>query len=149
MMTLLALLVAGCNATANETAPAESPTTAPVAAAEQPTSAPSEPLTGPVATTTSPAYAETEDTRLEIKLPKPENRLDDGVYSWNQLLTRDAIRPIYEPKFTDAGSAPYAGDELVIGVAISGEAKAYAIGPLNSREMVNDTVGGTPVLVTW
>ena len=34
-------------------------------------------------------------------------------------------------------------------VAINGEAKAYAIGPLNGREMVNDTVGGTPVLVTW
>ena len=40
-------------------------------------------------------------------------------------------------------------DRLVIGVAINGEAKAYAVGPLNSREMVNDTVGGVPILVTW
>jgi hypothetical protein len=66
-----------------------------------------------------------------------------------QLLARDAIFPVYNPEFAPANEAPYDDDELVIGVAINGEAKAYAIGPLNGREMVNDTLGGVPILVTW
>jgi hypothetical protein len=75
--------------------------------------------------------------------------LDEREYTWNQLLARDAILPIYEPEFVSAQDAPYDDDELVIGVELNGEARAYAIGPLNSREMVNDTVGGIPILVTW
>ena len=37
----------------------------------------------------------------------------------------------------------------MIGVAINGESKAYPVGPLNFREMVNDVVGGVPILVSW
>ena len=40
-------------------------------------------------------------------------------------------------------------EDLVIGVTINRESKAYPIGPLNFREMVSDVVGGVPVLVTW
>jgi hypothetical protein len=82
-------------------------------------------------------------------LPPPQNQLAEDEYHWDQLLPRDGIRPIYEPEFAPADVAPYEADELVIGVEINGEAKAYAIGPLNSREIVNDTLGGTPILVTW
>lgn len=84
-------------------------------------------------------------------LPQPAHALTEADYPWSQLLPRDAIRPIYETEveFVTAEQAPYTDDELVIGLEINGEAKAYAIGPLNSREMVNDTVGGVPVLVTW
>ncbi len=84
-----------------------------------------------------------------IEIPQPGNELAEGEYRWSQLLARDAIFPVYDPEFAPANEAPYNDDELVIGVAINGEAKAYAIGPLNSREMVNDTVGGVPILVTW
>lgn len=84
-----------------------------------------------------------------IEIPKPVNPLSEGQYTWSQLLPRDAIFPVYDPKFAPADEAPYDDEELVIGVEINGEAKAYAIGPLNSREMVNDTVGGVPILVTW
>ena len=92
-----------------------------------------------------------ERLRDVAELPQPVNELADGEYTWAQLLGRDAIRPIYEDEveFVEAKSAPYDDNELVIGIEINGEAKAYAIGPLNSREMVNDVVGGTPVLVTW
>jgi len=77
------------------------------------------------------------------------NSLDEPEYTWSQLLARDAILPIYQPEFVPAQDAPYTDDELVIGVELNGEARAYAIGPLNSREIVNDTVGGVPILVTW
>jgi hypothetical protein len=36
-----------------------------------------------------------------------------------------------------------------MGVEIGDEAKAYPIGLLNRREMVNDEMGGIPYLVTW
>ena len=70
-------------------------------------------------------------------------------YTWAQLLSRDAILPVYDPEFVSADSAPYSDEELVMGVAIGDEAKAYPVGPLNSREMVNDELGGIPILVTW
>ncbi len=70
-------------------------------------------------------------------------------YRWDQLLSRDAIRPIYEPAMVPAGEVSYADDELVMGIAIDGEAKAYPVGVLNSREMVNDELAGIPILVTW
>lgn len=86
---------------------------------------------------------------LTLEQLQPKNELAESDYSWSQLLPRDAIHPIYQPEFVPASEAPYADNELVIGVEINGEAKAYAIGPLNSREMVNDELGGVPILVTW
>ena len=70
-------------------------------------------------------------------------------YAWDQLLSRDAIRPIYEPGFVAAGDAGYNDDELVMGVSIEDEAKAYPVGLLARREMVNDELAGIPILVTW
>jgi hypothetical protein len=84
----------------------------------------------------------------------PTQGLDAGAtetpeYRWSQLLARDSILPIYHPQFVAADEAGYSDDELVMGVAIGGEAKAYPISLLNGREMVNDQLGGTPILVTW
>ena len=68
---------------------------------------------------------------------------------FRQLLPRDAIRPIYDPQFSSADDADIDPKELVIGVAINGESRAYPIGPLARREIVNDVVAGVPILVTW
>ena len=68
---------------------------------------------------------------------------------FRQLLPKDAIRPIYEPEFAPGELTSLHPGELVIGVEINGESKAYPVGPLNRREMVNDVVGGVPVLVSW
>ena len=73
--------------------------------------------------------------------------LDD--FAFVPLLPRDGIRPIYNPEFVDAISSPLHEDELVMGVAINGEAKAYPVTVLRFREMVNDELGGGPILVTW
>ncbi len=78
---------------------------------------------------------------------RKEIRVDLGQY--RQLLPQDAINPIYEPRFLSAEDAGLDPGELVIGVELNGESKAYPIGPLVRREMVNDTVGGVPILVTW
>ncbi len=76
--------------------------------------------------------------------------IEDGrEYTIAQLLPRDGIRPIYDPQFVPWDQAIIDPEELVMGVAINGDARAYPVGVLRSREMVNDVVGGTPVLITW
>ena len=42
-------------------------------------------------------------------------------------------------------------EELVIGLALNGQARAYPINMLTgpSREIINDTIGGTPIAATW
>lgn len=66
-----------------------------------------------------------------------------------QLIPLDGIRPVYQPQFVDAAAAPLHDEELVIGVSIEGEAKAYPITVLRFREMVNDELGKLPIPVTW
>ena len=66
-----------------------------------------------------------------------------------QLLRPDDIPPIYAPQFVAASDANLPDYELVIGLTVNGDARAYPAGILFTREMVNDVVGGAPVLVTW
>ena len=76
-------------------------------------------------------------TRPPNDLPDPQERMMFAS-NYDQRLSRDAT-----------SAAPLREDELVIGLVIGGEARAYPVTTLNRREMVNDVVGGTPVLVTW
>lgn len=67
------------------------------------------------------------------------------------LLPRDAIPSIDDPTFLTALEADeeYSPDELVMGVEFNGEARAYSVGLLSRHEIVNDTVGGIEIAVTW
>lgn len=67
------------------------------------------------------------------------------------LLPRDAIPAIFEPDFVAGFEADeqYEPNELVLGVEIDGEARAYSIPFLSGHEIVNDTVAGHPIAVTW
>ncbi len=78
-----------------------------------------------------------------------DDPLIEGVYSTTIFLPRDAIRPLYQPRFIPGKPASLDPEELVMGVEINGESKAYPVGPLSWKELVNDEVGGVPVLVTW
>lgn len=82
----------------------------------------------------------------EIRPVDPE--VDLGFYE-NDRLDRDAIEPIYTPKFVAPDEATLQPDEIVMGLAINGDTRAYPTGLLRVRELVNDDVGGTPVLVSW
>jgi hypothetical protein len=92
-----------------------------------------------------------EPTEAQAVEPAPTNmRFDDpNEYNFSQLLPYDGIRPVYEPEFATAVDAPLLDDELVMGVAIQGQAKAYPVTVLRFREMVNDELAGLPILVTW
>lgn len=101
----------------------------------------------------TPVVAPTADQPESVELPGNLDTfgeiIDESSYVITQLLPRDGIPPIYDPTFIDAETAEISGDSLVMGLEINGDARAYQVGILRSREMVNDVVGGTPVLVTW
>ncbi len=65
------------------------------------------------------------------------------------VLPRDSIPAILEPKFVDPGDAPWKDSDLVIGLSAGDTARAYPIRVLNWHEIVDDTVEGTPVAVTF
>jgi len=67
------------------------------------------------------------------------------------LLPRDGIPAIDNPEFLSVEEADeeYAPEELVIGVNYDGDARAYSIPFLSRHEIVNDTVGGRKIAVTW
>jgi hypothetical protein len=89
----------------------------------------------------------TANSPSPITTPTEEPDFWDFVYL--PMMPKDAIRPIYDPDFVTAIDSPVDDDELVIGVAIKGEAKAYPVSVLRFREMVDDELGGLPILVTW
>ena len=106
----------------------------------------------PVAATPSEAAAFDVDSFASIN-PAPELReldqeIDLGFYE-RERIPRDAIEPIYTPKFVSPGDSTLRPDEIVMGLVINGDARAYPTGLMRAREMVNDEVGGTPVLVSW
>ncbi len=68
---------------------------------------------------------------------------------FRQRLPRDAIRPIYNPRFVAPEAADWSDSTLVIGVSIEEQSRAYPVAFLNRREMVIDRIAGVPVLVTW
>jgi len=63
---------------------------------------------------------------------------------------KDGIPSIDNPQFVNASEADFVSDnDVVIGLEINGEAKAYPLSILVWHEIVNDNVGGTPVAVTY
>jgi len=67
-----------------------------------------------------------------------------------RLELKDAITPVLEPVYGGPGALPWLRDDsLVIGYEGGGETFAYPINILNYHEIVNDNIGGEPVLITY
>ncbi|MGR5286598.1 DUF3179 domain-containing protein [Vibrio maritimus] len=63
---------------------------------------------------------------------------------------RDGIPALTDPKFELGKTAKSVKPrDVVLGLVINGEAKAYPLNILNWHEIVNDTVGGERVLVSY
>ena len=99
----------------------------------------------------TPASVGRTGPRFATTFSMPDEPKERGDLRLATLLPRDAIPSIDSPKFIDAESASdqMGDDDLVIGVTIEGEHKAYSTAFLSSHEIVNDVVGGRPVAVTW
>ena len=55
------------------------------------------------------------------------------------------------PEIVTATKAELADDDLIMGVVINGEARAYPVNYMNGprNEVVNDQLGGLPIAPTW
>jgi hypothetical protein len=63
---------------------------------------------------------------------------------------RDGIPALIAPKMIPASEAGFLKDEdRVLGLEAGGETRAYPLRILSWHELVNDTVGGSPILVSW
>lgn len=66
------------------------------------------------------------------------------------VLPKDAIPAILSPRFGESKGAVWLSSrDLVVGVEVSGDSRAYPVATLSRHEIVNDTVGGQPIAVTW
>lgn len=62
----------------------------------------------------------------------------------------DSIPSLDNPKMVDVSGADYMNDsDLVFGVAINGDVRAYPLRIMGWHEMVNDVIGGVPVALAY
>jgi hypothetical protein len=92
-----------------------------------------------------------ENTSQPVKSAQSEPAPSDPDYRIITLLPKDAIPSIDNPSFYDVAEADqeYDPQEMILGVEIEGEARAYSVNMLSSHEIVNDVVAGKPIAVTW
>ncbi len=101
----------------------------------------------------------TEPTEVSVRdLPEEDDvgstRIPADQYADLEIVTllpRDAISAIDDPQFLSSSAAEdfYDPNELVLGVVFDGDARAYSVPFLSNHEIVNDTVGGVKIAVTW
>ena len=67
------------------------------------------------------------------------------------VLGKDGIPAILDPQFVtvEQAAANMRAQERVLGVFLNGESRAYPLNLWSRHEIVNDTVGGKAIAVTW
>jgi hypothetical protein len=156
-ISVLALVLMLMVAVACSSEDAAEPSTAETeVASAQPTSPPvaSAAPTQPPSLT---ATAEPEEMDLEIVTLLPFDAIPavlDPVFISAEEADAKLTELLKDRSRRDADAALLAGgsdpdDALVLGVSINGDSRAYYIPTLSRVEIVNDTVGGQPLAVTW
>ncbi len=84
----------------------------------------------------------------------PRTDFSKHSVSFDEILSgsppKDGIPPVDNPKFISVGDEKELVEtDPVIGLIVNGEAKAYPLRILIWHEIVNDTIGGVPVSVTF
>jgi len=88
-------------------------------------------------------FSQTDYKDKEITPRIDTNRLFSGGPA------KDQIPSIDDPQFEAISNTGFGDDELIIGLVINGDARAYPYAIMNWHEIVNDVVGGEPVAVTY
>ncbi len=80
-------------------------------------------------------------------------KLEPSLIPINEILkggpARDGIPALDHPDHDAAGEASWGDDEFVVGVVRGKEARAYPLAILVWHELVNDELGGDPILVSY
>lgn len=93
--------------------------------------------------------------RLRILTQAWETNWERRTIEYDEILSggppRDGIPSIDDPKFIEQDEAAewLADNEPVIALEIDGDARAYPLQVVTWHEIVNDTVGDVPVIVTF
>jgi hypothetical protein len=159
LLLLLGAVAAACGGGPEDAE--SSPATDPVTTAEdRPSAAPIPPEPPP----TAPSPETRVGAPPPVDLTVSDVSLDDVVFdtfdgSFVALADAspalieqlgDVIRPIYEPRYGQGSELGWLeDDDLVLGYEAGGQAYAYPMQSLNLRELVNDTIDGVPVLISY
>ena len=136
----LALLAVGCSSTAPTAASSPAPTsTSQASSTPEPTRTP---WSTPTLVPTPTPFPLTETGKVTR---------DELIARMQPAVVRDAIPAILQPQFVAPEAVPpeFKDVELVLGLSMNGESKAYPLDVLSHHEAVNDVVGGVPVVITW
>ncbi len=134
LLCVVALSTAACSAGAGDVAGS--------ATATDPTTALANAKGGPRESGPS-ALRDMRDASFPTPLVDPELVLSGGP-------PPDGIPAIDEPRFQRAGAVTWLGDtEPVLALTLGGETRGYPVQVMTWHEIVNDTVGGIPVAVTY
>ena len=99
------------------------------------------------------SYFHDQNQELEDIRASNVNLVETSRIELSELLNggppKDGIPSIDHPQFDTAATTPFDLKHTVIGVIVNGEAKAYPFGIMNWHEIVNDTVGGTNLTVSY
>ncbi len=165
-VAMISLVAAACAGTDDDGgAPADPPappdTSSPSSASG---ASPSDPSVDPATTSQGQSSAEEAQTPPDVDLTihsVPLNEIyfdtfDGGSVPLSdstvelRLRLLDAIPPIDQPVYGDASAGDWlAPDDLVLGYVSAGQAYAYPFKNLNYHEIVNDDLGGVPVLISY
>jgi hypothetical protein len=80
--------------------------------------------------------------------------LDNAIVPQSEILSggppKDGIPALLDPTSVSAQASDFMNpDDQIIGVVVDGQARAYPIKILNWHEVVNDSVGDRPFVVTF
>ncbi len=82
-------------------------------------------------------------------LARDRARIRIEEIAWGGVV-KDGIPSLDNPAMVAAGAAGYLrDDDLVFGVAINGDVRAYPLRIMGWHEMFNDTIGGMPVALAY
>ena len=157
-VVVVAVLAVGCNGTTAAgdrgliptTSPTPRPTVPPAVATHTPAPGHFEVIDGvavyeeiPPLSVNITQWRETDFRRFTVD---PDEILSTGP-------GRNGIEPIYQPHFIpllEAATLEWmTGDHPVVVVEVNGDARAYPLGILTFHEVVNDVIGGQPVLIAY
>ncbi len=86
--------------------------------------------------------------RLE-HLDRNKARIRIEEITWGGVV-KDGIPSLDNPDLIEASAAEYMrGDDLVFGVSINGDARAYPLRIMGWHEMFNEVIGGVPVALAY
>ncbi len=90
----------------------------------------------------------------EVPSPSPGNNSNDWLIPSEQVFDggpgKDGIPSIDNPQFSPIGEITFlAPDDLVVGVEVAGEIRAYPHPILDWHEIVNDEIAGLPLAITY